>query len=208
MKTSPLVKMLLVVGAAGFIVGCSFLRPTGVTPRSFVLTSLPAVSEPIVPSSTRAVGMGFVRLPAYLFPKSMAMRQGANEVVYLETALWAERLDRGLQRVIAANLATLMPGVQVRLSPWRSAEISAEIYVTVEQFEVDVRGQCTLNASWRIVAPGGAELWKAGPFHAVRQGAAPDLDPEGATVSMSALAAELSRVLAEAVELGSITVHE
>ena len=187
--------------AVGFVclglAGCGLLKPSGVTSRAFMLTPLASAPASPAQTSAKAVGVGFVRLPGYLFPKSMAMRQGASEVVYLETAFWAERLDSGLQRVIAANLATLLPTIQVRLSTWQPEEVSAELYVAVEQFDVDVRGECSLQAWWRIVPPGGGEVWKAGQFQAVRTGPAPDADPDGAAASMSALAADLSRDLAQ-----------
>jgi uncharacterized lipoprotein YmbA len=204
MKTSALGSLFIVAGIALLgVAGCGFLKPTGISPRSFVLTALSDSSQPPGRPPTRAVGLGFVKLPDYLHWKSMAMRRGANEVVYLETARWAERLDRGLQRVIAANLTTLLPALQIRLSAWRPGDVSTEVYVTVEQFDVDAGGQCVLIASWRMVTPAGEEIQDAGRFRATRQGPPPDSDPEGATRSMSELVAEISQSLAEALEPGA-----
>jgi uncharacterized protein len=208
MNPSALAPSCVLIGIAAFgVAACSAFKPSGVSPRSFVLTALPVPTEQPAPSSTRAIGVGFVKVPEYLLARSIAIRRDTNEVVYLETARWAERLDRGLQRVLAANLTTLLPAVQVRLSAWRPEEVSAEVYVVVEQFDVDIRGECVLKTSWRIMTPGGGEVRKAGQFRATRQGPAPDSDPGAATAVMSTLVADLSRALADGLEIGPASAN-
>ncbi len=123
------------------------------------------------------MGVGQVKLPAYLFDTSLAVRKGTNEIDYLPSALWAERLDTGFQRVLAANLATLLPTDQIRLSAWRSEDVAAEVYVTIEQFDVDATGRGVLVAWWRILSPGGEKTLKAGESRLARQGPSPDAEP-------------------------------
>ena len=186
MKTSAVLTRFFLLGfvALGFA-GCSFLRPSDLVVRSFVLTALPVPDDAAAPAATRTVGIGFVNLPGYLRATSLAMRQDGNEIVYLPNARWAERLDRGLQRVIAANLTILLPAIQTRLSAWRPEEVSAEVFVTIEQFDADALGEHVLIASWRVVSPGGGEVLKTGRFHTARQGPAPNADPLEATRLMS-----------------------
>jgi uncharacterized lipoprotein YmbA len=143
--------------------------------------------------------LGQVKLPAYLFNTSLAVRKGTNEVEYLESALWAERLDASFQRVLAANLATVLPTEQVRLSAWQRADVAAELYVTVEQFDVDASGRGVLIAQWRILSPGGEKVLKAGVSHLSRQGPPPDAGVSGAVATLSELVADLSRQLAQAL---------
>jgi uncharacterized protein len=209
MNPSALAPSCVLIGIAAFgVAACSAFKPSGVNPRSFVLTALPVPTEQPAPSSTRAIGVGFVKVPEYLLARSIAIRRDTNEVVYLETARWAERLDRGLQRVLAANLTTLLPAVQVRLSAWRPEEVSAEVYVVVEQFDVDIRGECVLKTSWRIMTPGGGEVRKppanSAPPARVRP---PTLDPGAATAVMSTLVADLSRALADGLEIGPASAN-
>ncbi len=200
MKTSAFLTRLVLLGCAALgFAGCSFLKPSPLVVRSFVLTAMPAPAEVTAPAATRTVGIGFVNLPGYLRATSLAMRQDGNEIVYLPNARWAERLDRGLQRVIAANLTTLLPAIQTRLSAWRPEEVSAEVFVTIEQFDADALGEFVLNASWRVMSPGGGEVLKTGRFHTTRTGPAPDADPLAATRLMSTLVAEFSRTLADAL---------
>ena len=146
-----------------------------------------------------AVGVGPVKLAAYLFNTSLAVRKGTNEIEYLPTAFWAERLDAGLQRVLAANLATLLPTEQIRLSAWESGDVSVEVYVAIERFDVDATGGGVLVAWWRILSPGGEKTLKAGESRLARQGPPPDADPSGAVATLSELVADLSRQVAQAV---------
>jgi uncharacterized lipoprotein YmbA len=194
-------RLLLAVVVTVSLTGCfGFLKPAKATARHFVLSSLPAAEPAAAPSGAVAVGVGPVKLAAYLFNTSLAVRNGTNEIDYLPATFWAERLDAGLQRVLAANLATLLPTDQIRLSAWQNADVSAEVYVAIEQFDVDARGQGVILAWWRILSPGGEKTLKAGECRFARQGPAPQADPSGAVATLSELAAELSRQVAQAVK--------
>ena len=203
-RLSPLVipaRLLLALAACAGLTGCfGFLKPAKSTARHFALTSLPAAEPTAAQGGAVVVGMGQVKLAAYLFNTSLAVRHSTNEIEYLPTAFWAERLDTGLQRVLAANLATLLPTDQIRLSAWQTADVSVEVYVAVEQFDVDARGQGTLVAWWRLLSPGGEKTLKAGETRLTRQGPPLESDPSGAVATLSELAADLSRQLAQAVK--------
>ena len=131
------------------LTGCSFLKPAKATARHFVLTPLPAAQPPGVAPGALAVGLGQVKLPAYLFETSLAVRKGTNEIEYLPSALWAERLDTGFQRVLAANLAILLPSEHIRLSAWKSEDVAAEVYVTIRAVR---RGRQRPGSARRLVA--------------------------------------------------------
>ena len=106
---SDLLSLLLTLTVCACLTGCSFLKPAKPTARYFVLTPLPATGPGLAAPNTLAVGLGQVKLPAYLFETSLAVRKGTNEIEYLPSSLWAERLDTGFQRVLAANLAIVLP---------------------------------------------------------------------------------------------------
>jgi uncharacterized lipoprotein YmbA len=183
------------------LTGCfGFLKPAKSTARHFVLTPIATAETSTTPRGSMAVGIGPVKLAAYLFDTSLAVRKGTNEIDYLPSSFWAERLDTGLQRVLAANLANLLPTDQIRLSAWQSADVSVEVYVAIERFDVDTRGEGVLTAWWRILSPGGEKTLEAGECRRTRQGPPPDVDPSGAVATLSELAADLSRQLAQAVK--------
>ena len=194
-------RLLFALALSAGLTGClSFLKPAKATARHFVLSTLPTAESAAVSSSAVAVGVGPVKLAAYLSSTSLAVRRGTNEIDYLPTTFWAERLDTGLQRVLAANLAILLPTDQIRLSAWQNSDVSVEVYVAIDRFEVDTRGQGTIVAWWRILSPGGEKTLKAGECRLARQGPAPQTDPSGAVATLSELAAELSRQVAQAVK--------
>jgi uncharacterized lipoprotein YmbA len=151
------------------------------------------------PPEGLGVGLRQVKLPAYLLDSSLAVRKGTNEIDYLPLIVWAERLDAGIQRVLAANLATLLPTNRVRLSAWRSEDVAAEVYITIEQFDVDTSGHGVLIARWRIVSPGGKETFKAGESRFSQKGPRLGTSPAGAVATLSDLLAENSRQLAQAI---------
>ena len=182
--------------------GCSLLQSSkGVTPHSFVLTPIHA-GAPVArgQSANMVVGLKEVRMPDYLSEKAFAVRKGTNEIVYLESSEWAERLGAGLQRVLAADIGTLLPTDQVRLSMWGAEAVTVEVEVNVERFDVDSHGQGMLMAWWRVLSPGGEKVLASGRFSATRQGPPPNKDPRGAAALMSALAAELAENLVRAIK--------
>ncbi len=199
-RPSLIAGLWLALGFGMSLTGCLGLpKPSPSTARQFVLTPLPAASRPATASGNLALGVGQVKLAAYLFNTSLAVRKGANEIVYSQSALWAERLDSGIQRVLASNLATLLHTEQIRLSAWRSGEISVEVYVAIEQFDVATDGEGVLVARWRLVSPGGDAVFRAGESRCKRQGPPPDQDPPGAVATLSELMGDLSSQLANAV---------
>jgi len=185
--------MFSIMLSAG-LTGCSFLKPAKSTTRYYVLTPVAAQQNA---AGSLAVGLGQVKLSAYLFNTSLAVRKGTNEVEYLDSALWAERLDAGFQRVLAADLAIVLPAEQVRMSAWQKGDVAAEVYVTIEQFDVDANGQGVLLARWRILSP-GEKVLKAGSSRLSRQGPPMEAGASGAVATLSELVADLSRQLAQA----------
>jgi uncharacterized protein len=190
---TSLCAMMLCIGLAG----CSFLKPAHSTTRYYVLT--PVAATPSGPGSL-AVGLGQVKLPAYLFNTSLAVRKGTNEIEYLDSSIWAERLDTGFQRVLAANLATVLTTDRIHLSAWQQDDVTAEVYVAIEQFDVDATGRGVLVARWRVISPGGDKMLKAETSRLSRQGPPPDADVSGAIATLSELVADLSRELAQAIQ--------
>lgn len=191
--------LLLAMALCAGMTGCGFLKPARPTTRHFVLSPLSATGQ-AAPASAPAVGVGQVKLPAYLFNASLAMRKGNNEVEYLTSALWAERLDAGFQRVLAANLAAALPTDRILLSAWPKSAVSAEVYVTLEQFDMDFSGRGVLIARWRILSPGGEIVLKTGSSRLTVQGQSPQADASGAVTALSQMLGDFSRQLAQALQ--------
>ena len=150
--------------------GC--LRPNrAVDPaRSYVLSPLSLKSTEAI-GAGRDFGLGIapVELPSYLLENRIVLRNGTSEVRYSENHRWAERLDKGLQRVLAENLAVLLDSDRVLLSAWRRRDVQAELHLAVQRFDCDDRGQVVVDARWRIAAPGGETTLLSRHSHIMRQ---------------------------------------
>jgi uncharacterized lipoprotein YmbA len=203
-RTGPhrvIARLVACVLVAGFT-GCSFLKPAQSTTRHYVLTPIPANAP--ADAGSLAIGVGQVKLPAYLFDTSVALRRGTNEVEYLPAANWAERLDAGFQRVLAANLATLLPADRVYLSAWQKSDVTAEVHVIIEQFDVDASGRGQLVARWHIGSPGGDKVLQSGTSRLTHAGASPETDVSGAVATLSELIADFSRELAQSLRASNL----
>ena len=191
-------RSLLVGLIALFLTGCLF-KTTIIPPRSFVLSPISTNEPASTATGQLSVGIGFIKMPSYLLRSSIAVRDGANEITYFEDALWAERLDQGFQRTIAANLSRLLPSDTIYLSDWGRDRVMARVFIDVQQFDVDVHGRGTLIVRWRITAPDSDVPLKSGQSRLDRTGASPHGDPQAIATTLSNLAAEFSRVLAQSL---------
>lgn len=202
---------LLCTAVAGLplLTGCLNLKPRPEITRHLVLEpGLPASEPaPAAPSTRLAVGLGAIRLPAYLDRPAVVIRSGGTELRYAEDLRWAEPLDAGIARVLVVELARFRPGILVRSPAWRRADVRAELTVTIERFEVDEAGLATLRARWLVALPGGAGVVRSGTLDRSRPGPTMPADPAGAAATLGALLSELAREVAAALDaLPSVAV--
>lgn len=186
--------------AALLLTGC-LLRTSTVTPRSFVLSPMaaPEARGALAKASAPVLGVGRVRLPQHLMRSALAVRRPGGEVRYLESALWAERLDLSFQRALAANLAILLPTDQIRLTAWNRDEVAAALHVTVDRFDVDESGRGTLVAWWRIELPGAEKPLRSGASRITREGPELQDDPGTLVEVLNGLTEDFSREMAGAL---------
>ena len=192
--------LLFALILGGGVAGCTFLKPAKPIARFFVLTPMPAAGAESAASKGLAVGLGQVKVPAYLFDTSLAVRTSTNVIEYLPSAFWAERLNSGFANVLAADLAIALPTDRIHLAAWQRDQVAAEIHVTLEQFDVDKSGRGVLVARWRVASPGGEQVLKAGTSRLARQGPRPDDNTSGAVATLSALIADFSGQLGQALQ--------
>ncbi len=65
----------------------------------------------VIDSARVNVGIGPFAIPGYLDRTQFVRRVGPNEVNPVEAARWAESLNEGFERVLAASLDARTPGV-------------------------------------------------------------------------------------------------
>ena len=197
-RASVAVFRSLFVSLTLLLTGCLFKSAT-VPARHFVLSPI-STNEPGASATTHlSVGIGLVKMPSYLLRNSIAVRNGANEIEYLDDAQWAERLDQSFQRTFAANLSRLLPSDHIYLADWGRDQVQAKVSINVQQFDVDTGGHGTLIAQWRITAPDSDVPLKSGQARLDRTGTSPHGNPEVIATTLSDLAAEFSRELAQSI---------
>jgi uncharacterized lipoprotein YmbA len=193
-----LARLLLVASAGAALTGCLF-KPVTDSTRHFILA--PIASEELPKGATRhlSIGIGPVRMPAQVSEGSIAVRASANEIEYFRNAVWADRLDHCFQRTLAANLSGLLSSDGIYVDDWGRDQVVARVSVNVQQFEVDSKGTGTLIAQWRITVPGKDLPVKQGFARLTRSGPPPNGKPEIIARTLSDLAGDFSRQLAQAI---------
>jgi uncharacterized lipoprotein YmbA len=187
---------LVFASLSGVLLSGCLLKTATVPARHFVLAPITADgSRPV--AQDLPVEIGFVKMPAYLLRDSMAVRNGANEIEYVENALWAERLDHCFQRTL---LADLCGSCRSSDHNWKTVRI----FIDVDQFDVDTLGHGRLVAQWRIGALDGTGSLQIGHVSLSRTGVPPHGDPAAMARTMSELTAEFSHEVTSSI-CGTVT---
>jgi len=82
------------------------------------------------------------------------------------------------------------------LTTWKSEDVDAKVYVTIEQFDVNSNGKAVFVAWWRILSSGGEKILRSGECGLTREDLSPDTNPSGAIATLSDLIADLNHQLA------------
>lgn len=139
------------------------------------------------------VTVGQVMLPPALDRNSFVRRVGPEQLEMSGQDRWAAPLDGIVRRVLAADLASRMPGADVIApgDPMPSGHVLT-VDVNLRQFIGDANGQVILDADWSV--RGSA---KTHPISLTRQAGSGKADAIAA--AMSALLADLSDHIAAAL---------
>jgi uncharacterized lipoprotein YmbA len=178
--------------------------------RFYILNNLPA-SETI--SGTAAaqgpvIGVGPITVAKYLDRPQIITRSGRHQLALGEFDRWAEPLQDNVLRVLAENLAILIPTDQVLLHAWPQYP-TLDYQVTVDMLHFDgwLDGESTLLAHWSILDR--AELPLLSQRASLNVPVGGD-DYEAMVAAMSELLAGLSRNIAVAIQrlASRVVAHE
>ncbi len=192
-------ELLLMMSGAGLLLGGCVMKPTAVPTRHFVLAPIADAEKAPISAGRPSVEISFVKMPSYLLRDSMVVRKSGGELDYLETALWAERLDHSFRQTLAENLSILLASGKGSLSATGRDQVMLRISVDVQQFDVDTEGRGTLVATWRLTAAGAERPINSGEARFMRRGPAPHGNPQAIAQTLSSLVAEFSHDLAQAL---------
>jgi uncharacterized lipoprotein YmbA len=194
----PLLRRLAVVSLVASLLG---LGACASTPSHFYLLNTLSASE-TMPATAAAqgpvIGVGPITLPKYLDRPQIVTRASRNQLALGEFDRWAEPLQDNVSRVLAENLAHLVPTDQILLHPWtRSATVDYQVSMEVLQFDGWLGGESTLLARWSILDGAEHELLnKMVHLHAPTGGQG----YEAMVVAMNQMLEALSRDIAPAIQ--------
>jgi uncharacterized protein len=171
------------------------------TPSHFYVLNTLSASETVpatVAERGPVIGVGPITLPKYLDRPQIVTRASRNQLALGEFDRWAEPLQDNISRVLAENLARLIPTDQVLLQAWpRSATLDYQVTVEVLQFDGWLGGESTLLARWSILDGAEHELFnRMVHLHAPTGGR----DYEAMVVVMNQMIETLSRDIATAIQ--------
>lgn len=112
------------------------------------------------------VGVGPVEIPDYLQRSEIAWYLDGNSLTVDPGERWAEDLDLGIARVIAANLARLGSAGTVLLYPWRQNENPVySLRLDIRAMNRDGANAARLEAAWRLVEEETGDILERGVFN-------------------------------------------
>jgi hypothetical protein len=160
MKNEPRIYQGIVLFVIALLVagGCARTQPS----KFYLLQPLPAPGTESSASANRqefAVGIGPVELPKYLDRPQIVTRTSESEVKLSEFNRWAEPLQDNFTRVLAENLAALLPTDRIEIFPFRdSMAITYQVTVVVLSFVSEPGGNAVLSAWWTLLEEGGNKV--------------------------------------------------
>lgn len=167
--------------------------------KFYVLTPLPAADSPSAAEGRRnhpALGVGPIKLPAYLDRSEIVTRSGSNSLNLASFHRWGEPVTDNFTRVLAMDLGLLVNTNQVSLAPWpRYVPIDYQVVVEADRFDVGADDKAVLVARWHIVS-GGAEGQVLRSGSAVITESASLRDYSHIAAAMSRAVAQLAREIA------------
>lgn len=161
---TPRVPSVLVVAAAAAAVfsGCVLKRSKDA--HVFVLEPLAtraAAAAPDTPSAApeAVVGVRPVEVPGWIDRPQIAYRVAGSQVAADEFARWGEPIAKGVGRVVAENLAALLPGRRIVTAPWAGyVPVVHKVELTITELARQPDGSVLLEARWAVVGPDRSTL--------------------------------------------------
>jgi uncharacterized lipoprotein YmbA len=194
---------LFVWRLAGMALVASFLAMgacTSTPSRFYILNTLPASEARHGATAERGpvLGVGPITFPKYLDRPQIVTRTSRNQLILGEFDRWAEPLQENVSRVLAENLALLIPTDQILPNAWpRSAALDYQVQVELLHFDGWLGGESSLIARWSILDRAERALMNRKTHLDAPAGGR---DYESMVVAMNQMLETLSRDIAVAIQ--------
>ena len=177
------------------IAGC--LSPRRDDSKFFVLS--PVGTDPgSIGSRQILVGLGPIKMPAYLDRQEVVTRVAPNRLELSGENRWAEPLDSDFTRVLAQDLSSDLGTQRITFYPWYNTTlVDFQVKVNVYRFESDKDGRVELTAHWQVLNGTGKLLIVRDSTYT--ETAKPG-DAADSAAAMSRALGRLSREIASAIQ--------
>ncbi|MGH7813203.1 MAG: PqiC family protein [Candidatus Binataceae bacterium] len=144
------------------IAGCSsILAPQPDRTKFYVLTPVPESATPAQNGAPngRVIGLGPVKLPAYLDRPEIVTRAAPNRIELSKIDRWAEPLHGNFVQVLSRDLSARLGAGRIVRFPWYSTTpIDLQVRLEVYRFETGAQGTAHLTAGWTLVNGAGTTV--------------------------------------------------
>jgi uncharacterized protein len=154
------------------LAGCFSLGRDPPPPQDYVLGRVMSRGDDPVSSGTLGVTVGVRRLQLapYLSTPYIVVRRGPHRITYSEFHRWGEDLGGGINRTVAAYLASRAPSLRLDVAPWPlRSQHDYLIQLHVLRFEglapeepSASEGEVYVLATWEVMREQDGEVVKRG----------------------------------------------
>lgn len=119
--------------------------------RFYTLRSLRDQAQKIEAPALKGaiIGLGPLKLPAYLDRPQIVTQGSSNELVLAEFHRWAEPLEDAILRVVAENLLSIFPETNTLLYPWSYYEpVKYQVSIEIISIEAKLENEVRLCINW------------------------------------------------------------
>lgn len=188
---------LLVPALGGLVLVGGCLKRTKIA-ETYVLDPVAARDAP-PPSQTpeAVVGVLKVTVPGWIDRPQVTGRSSTGQILTDEFARWGEPVAKGIQRVVAENLAGLLPTSRVVVAPFSPNQpVHYRVDITLSEAARQPDGSVLVEARWALLGHRSVTLVQRRTSHRAHPTAA---GAAGAVAGANEAIAELSREIAGAL---------
>lgn len=189
-------RRLITVALCLALAGC--LSPRKDDSKFYVLSPVGSDSGAAVSTRPILLGLGPIKLPAYLDRQEVVTRIAANRLELSSTDRWAEPLDVDFTRVLAQDLSSDLGTQRITFFPWYSStHVDFQVKVDVYRFEASQDGKVDLTAHWQVLDGLGKLLTARDSSYSETAKAG---DPGDSAAAMSRALGSLSKEIASTIQ--------
>lgn len=183
---------ILIIIVASYLLAACQQSPQ----KQYYLLSAPTETIEKTGVISQSIGLGPIKLPDYLQRPQMIRHHGDTTLDMANNHYWAERLDKGIARVLGLHLTQYDHSRIILPFPWRNdsrPSQSLRLYIHELKF---INGNAKINATWELVDT--VQQHKLSQQHFIRQVNAGN-NAEGMAIAYSQLFAELAKEMDKAL---------